>query len=668
MGRVSVVVCAEPQFACALAVARRVEQRFPQLHDSLASAVEFLGQSEDDQKAGSAQLRRLVVNEAQNAVKELPVDEVIDRGPLRRAMWCLAGAVLILAGCAAWDTDAVTTAIARLVAPIGSAEWPRKNYLAFRDVPTRLAAGQTFEVELVDTAGRMPDDVRIEYRAAGPGGMETSSESMIRAGDMMIARRENVRRSFAFRAVGGDDRAMRWNKVEVVQPLRLETLSIVVHPPEYSGLPAAKAERHLDVLAGSAIEVRGGTGQPLSAARILLESGETIIADVGTANNREQPGSFYVRPDKWIATKSNSYSIELAGKDSLAAVVRNGTLRVRPDAPPSISWQRPTSDLYITPAAVVPVEVQAKDDLGIHSIELVYERLDGLNTENAGNATERKIELFRGPAKPVASTGNTEGGVGESRAAEYSWELAPLQLPVGAKLTMHAEAADYRPGIGRTAVPRRLILISADELEARLADHQAQIVRQLERALSLQRTTRKDVRRLENRLNDAESLDGGDRNTLQTAELNQRRVNQTLVDPAEGASAIARSLLDQIQINQLTSTDLRASMDRLLRELERLSDGPLDVAEHDLLAAHKSTEALVSPSDNQAILRLLASASTAQDDVATTLERLIGELSGQTDYRQLRASWLSCATISLPMPRRLAQRLEWKRFLCSYAS
>src|SRR5262245_47054209 len=56
-----------------LAVARRIEARFPQLRDSLASAVEFLQQSEHDETAGSTQLRRLVIAEAQNKTETLPV-------------------------------------------------------------------------------------------------------------------------------------------------------------------------------------------------------------------------------------------------------------------------------------------------------------------------------------------------------------------------------------------------------------------------------------------------------------------------------------------------------------------------------------------------------------------------------------------------------------------
>jgi hypothetical protein len=618
-----------------LPVARRIEQRFPQLHDSLASAVEFLAQADDDQTSGSAQLRRLVVNEAQNAVEGLPVEDVIDGRPLRRAVCFLAGCLLILAVCAVWDVNAVSTAFARLVAPIGSAQWPRKHYLEFRDVPTRLAAGQTFEVELVDTAGPLPDDVRIEYRISGPRGTESTSEPMIRAGHMMIARRENVRQSFAFRAMGGDDRAMRWNRVEVVQPPRLETLSIVVQPPAYTGLPPATAERYLDVLAGSSIEMRGEAGQPLSAARVLLENGETIIAEVGTEPNREQPGFFHVRPDQWIASKSGSYRIELAGEDSLAAVVSTGTLRVRPDAPPAVSWQRPTSDVYITSKAVVPIAVICKDDLGIQRIELVFERSDLSKTDNDSEATKPRIELYRGPEKPIIKSGNIEASDGETRTANYDWDLAPLQLPVGTSLILNAEAADYRPGTGRTAAPRRVMVISAEELETRLADHQAQIVRQLERALSLQQSTREDVRRLEVQLNETASLDIGDRNTLQSAELNQRRIKQWLVDPSNGAAALARSLIEQVEINRLSGTDLRESMDRLLRELGRLSAGPLGVAERDLLAAHKSMEATAPHSESQALLRLLSSASTAQEDIATTLERLIDELSSQTDYRRL---------------------------------
>ena len=240
-----------------LAVARRVEAHFPQLRDMLASSMEFLEQSEDDRTAGSAQLRRLVVAEAQSAVERLPLDDVIDRGPLRRAVKWLAAPVIVLMFMLAFDASAVGTAVARLVAPLGSTQWPRTHHLAFRNVPKRMAAGQTFEVELIDTAGPLPDDVRIEYRMADRASRESTNEPMTRAGEAMLARRENIRQSFAFRAVGGDDHTMPWHWVEVVEPPRLEAFSVIAHPPAYTGLPSASAEGHLEVLAGSGLEVRG---------------------------------------------------------------------------------------------------------------------------------------------------------------------------------------------------------------------------------------------------------------------------------------------------------------------------------------------------------------------------------------------------------------------------
>src|SRR4051812_44097979 len=78
-----------------LIVGRKLEAQFPLLQDSLASAIEFLQQSEDDQQAGSPQLRRLVIANAAMSIESLPLDEVIDRVPLRKAAIWL-GLVILL--------------------------------------------------------------------------------------------------------------------------------------------------------------------------------------------------------------------------------------------------------------------------------------------------------------------------------------------------------------------------------------------------------------------------------------------------------------------------------------------------------------------------------------------------------------------------------------------
>ncbi|MCI0334762.1 MAG: hypothetical protein L0228_16225 [Planctomycetes bacterium] len=631
-----------------LTVARRVETHFPQLNDSLASALEFLQQSEEDRTAGSAQLRRLVVAQAETAVEGLPLDDVIDRRPLRRASIGLGVAGIALVACLAWDAGAVRTALARLAVPLGSTQWPRQHHLAFRDPPTRLAAGQTFEAELVNTAGSLPDEVRIEYRISQGSHREKLFEPMTRVGDMMVARRENVRQSFAFRATGGDDDLMPWLWVEVIEPPQLKSLEVTVHPPDYSGLPPTTAQRHLDVLAGTHIELRGTATEPLDSARILQDGQPPINATIAIGDSGSKPGGFRVAPENWLPTRSGSYSLELSDTDGLAGVVGQWNLRVEPDPPPSISWQSPSDDLYVTPRAVIPIELVVKDNLGIHRVDVAYDRSDWSEAER--EAAAARIELYRGPDKAVPQT--TEAGEskshGESRVVEYFWDLAPLQLPVGAGVSIMAEAADYRPGVGRTVGPRRITIITPDELDARMAERQAQIVRQLERALAAERTTRDDIRRIQIQLRDAGALTGGDRNTLQSAEMNQRRVGRMLVDPMEGVPALVDALVRDLEINRVSESDIRDTMDLLTAEIERLSTGPLDTADRELTASRKSVDVVAPRADNsadgnqsnpneemsQTLSRSLAAAGAAQDDVIATLERLVSDLSGKAEYRR----------------------------------
>src|SRR5262249_44554793 len=151
---------------------------FPELHDSLASAIEFLQQSEHDETAGSAQLRRIVIAEAQNKIESLPLGEIVDRKPLRTSATYLGVAALMLAICASFNPRAGGTALARLAAPLGGPQWPRQHYLEFRKAPTQLAAGQSLELELIDRTGSLPDDVTVEYAVHTAGGRDVSSEPM----------------------------------------------------------------------------------------------------------------------------------------------------------------------------------------------------------------------------------------------------------------------------------------------------------------------------------------------------------------------------------------------------------------------------------------------------------------------------------------------------------
>src|SRR5690606_13722612 len=74
-----------------VAVALRIEKRFPELNDRLASTLQFLQQTEDDPTAGSADLRRAVIAETTAEVQRLDLSQVIDSQPTKRITLAAAG-------------------------------------------------------------------------------------------------------------------------------------------------------------------------------------------------------------------------------------------------------------------------------------------------------------------------------------------------------------------------------------------------------------------------------------------------------------------------------------------------------------------------------------------------------------------------------------------------
>ena len=128
---------------------------------------------------------------------------------------------------------------------LNNAAWPQKNHLAIRNPVERVGRGRAFEIEAVDSAAApLPAEVFIHYRFTGADGALTEETVLMhQVGKTAVARRENVARPFSYRVEGGDDRSMPWLPVEVVEPPAVESLSIRLIPPSYTGWPAGKGRK-----------------------------------------------------------------------------------------------------------------------------------------------------------------------------------------------------------------------------------------------------------------------------------------------------------------------------------------------------------------------------------------------------------------------------------------
>lgn len=609
-------------------LALELERRLPILRDRLASALRFLRQSEDDVLAGSASLRRTVIAEATAEIDRLNLEEAVEPHAVWRSLWPAAVPLALVVAAVAYDPSAAGTALARLVCPWSDRQWPRQNHLAFVKPLTRLAAGQTFEVELIDAAGaRLPDEVFIQYRFDDESPAE-SRERMRLVNDSLVARKEHVTRSFSYRAVGGDDFSMPWTDLEIVEPPEIEKLAIRLRFPPYTGWPDETAEPHLRALVGTRVELNGRVNKPMSAAKIHVDDSAPIAARL----SNDGRGFVLAGEDhRFTVERSGSYWIELVDADGFSSgdQVRY-EIRAVEDFTPTVNIERLPATGFITPAARMPVHVVAKDDLALEQVALRMSRSDRSEEEDS------ETILYQGPAEVVPSK-KAQVESGDAREIDFLLDAAALGLKPATQITLYATAADYYPHRGQSE-PHRLTVITSDELRERLAERQNTIVGELSRILKLQRDARALIAGAQIQLDQVGHLAKADLDRLQGAELIQRQVERGLVGPTEGVLGQIGSLLDDLRNNQIDSPDVARQMQSVFDEVDRLGRDELPPLDGELTAALKA--ARVDAGEEAAAERAnatrapLRAVGRHQQEVIDTLDRLTGALAESDNYRR----------------------------------
>ncbi len=596
-------------------LARRIESRFPALGEQLSSAVDFLQQADDLPHAGSALLRRAVVIEATDAITPIQVSDVVDARPIWRAAAPALAVVAtaIIAGVVAGGN--AHYALAHLLAPWQDDPWPRQHQLAPQNPPPRIARGQSFEARVIDRNGELPDEVRVHFRFANADG--TASEEVERMQPLagaMVARRDQITRSFAFRAEGGDDHSMPWTAVEVIDPPATQSLNITLHPPTYTGLPSESSGRKIVALAGTRVDVRGQSTKPLVRATLKQDG----LPDVPCAISPDQR-TFAISGDAWTLSRSGHYWFELRDVDDVTGGADDRwELQSLPDTAPIVTIEQPSGSLLMTPTAVVPLKIVVSDNLAIRSVDLLYVRSD------QSDKGEMTVPLLTGPEQAVVRpAGLASVGDGERRAIEHRWSLAEFALQPGARISFHVTAGDYKPQ--STSSDQRLItIISAEDLRQRLAGKQAFILGELRRILKLQTDTRSQVAVLSRQFRDAGRIRRQDVSQLQGAQINQRQVARSLASPGEGILLQIDAALEELRNNQVDSPNVERQFQTLRQEVKRLASDELPPIESLLTAAQKSAESVISAGADERTPPAAGNSTSAPDNPSSTANQDFG--------------------------------------------
>jgi hypothetical protein len=197
-------------------------------------------------------------------------------------------------------------------------------------------------------------------------------------------------------------------------------LSITYLYPAYTNLPARMEEGtpgDLKAPKGTQAKLTARADRDLVQAYAVVD-GKPIQLEVSGPGNRQLAGTIPM-------DKSGKWRLRFA--DKKARPVAEGpdrSIEVLLDQPPTANISDPAhSEVEVDPLGKLPVSWSALDDYGLGNVALIYSR-DG--------DPEQRIEL----------SAPQPGSIARRLSGTYGWEMAPLQLREGDKVSFRIEATD----------------------------------------------------------------------------------------------------------------------------------------------------------------------------------------------------------------------------------
>lgn len=572
-------------------IALYIEEHEPSLQAALVSAVEV---EDAPERLPSPGLRRRLVLDALERVREVDEGRRIDRRPLRWLPVALAAtlALAILVGFAGpgyirsaarvlfipWQNAEDANPFAILVEP-GNAVIARGGDVQIR---SRLRG---FESDLVLLAMRPADSAAWQEVAMGPdsvaGGYTARLFDLTQPVEYQVS--ANGLRSPVFR-------------IEVRDLPYTRQLDLEYQFPGYTGLAPELITDGGDVAAlrGTRVRTLVTPTMEVRAGRIILEGRDTI--PLAPRDDGRLEGTFQI-------TRNGFYRIELQGRDGpMVPASLDYTIEALDDHPPSVQITRPGRDTRVTSLEEVFIEVQAGDDYGVRNLDLVY---------SVNGGPEQVVALHQPPANSR-----------KELTAAHTIFLEEFSLDPGDVVSYYARARDGNPfgGPGTTATDIYFLQVRPFDREYREAEQNGMPGQPEDSPQGLSEQQRQIVAATFKAERDRPATAAGEfRENLATITLAQGRLRER-----------ARGLAGQIQSRGIAATDSTFAI--VSAELAEAATA-MEAAEREL-ARVRADSAL--PPEQQALQHLLrAEAAFREVQVSRGQPQGGGSAGQQSDVEEL---------------------------------
>ena len=570
-----------------LALALKIEDRWPGLQDRLASAVEFLELPTDQKTSDNAspELRKRVIEQAYAEVESIDFTQAIDHRPARQSLKFLGIAAALSLFSVALGPQSTKLAMLRFFNPLGGPEWPKATQLKWLEATPKVALGEPWSLVVkVEDGYTIPSSAVAEFTFAD--GEKAEEPLRVVDGGEFRGRLESVTQSFKVRVRAGDD-LTEIKPVEAVTPPRLADLKIQVQPPAYTGLPAitlAPGSAQIRAVEGSMITVTAKASKTLSSASLKWSDSAQKPPTIQLDTARQNLSS------SWPATAGTGISIDLTDTEGFTSKDQ-GRLdqQVVPDTAPRVVLEDPATDRDITPQAVVPLKIDLEDDFGIAQVKMKYTVSNG-----SGDPGEPLV-------KPLWTSVPGQAMVKKNKVSDR-WDLSPLSLAPGSMITLLIEANDFKtpngPNIGKSR-EIRLRVVTAQEAARQMEDQRREIREETERVLAMQKQANRPVDEAKRTLAQTkDQIPDAAKQELANAEQVQKQVGERLNNPADGLARKVDRFMQDLDNLKLQNPEAADQMKGLREALAKLEQGPVPQAEQAINRANRALDNRQNDSQN----------------------------------------------------------------------
>ncbi|MEX2178119.1 MAG: DUF4175 family protein, partial [Gemmatimonadaceae bacterium] len=395
-------------------VALYVEEHEPSFEGALVSAVEM-------SRAGDPARARELSPEMASRVRGMAVSRAravndgrgVDARGLRLAFAALGGAAAMLLVVLTLGPTSLRYGMGALLSPWASAEEVNPFRLDVLPGDVTIARGASVVVTATPV-GFQPGSVELWARTSDtaswnriPMSADSSATFSARLFDVGAATEYLVETS------GLRSRIFKLSVADLPYTKRLD---LEYRFPAYTALPDQRVDSAGDIAApaGTRVRVTVTPTVPTNGGRIVIENGDTLAlvrAEDGTL-------SATIR-----VARNGFYRVELEGaRGDLLTASLNYAIDVLPDREPSVRFTKPGRDQRVLAVDEVFTEVEAEDDYGVATLDLVY---------SVNGAEEKTVALHRSGARVIREI-----------AAGHTFMLEDYELQPGDVVSYYARATD----------------------------------------------------------------------------------------------------------------------------------------------------------------------------------------------------------------------------------